>query len=491
VILRHIAVRTQSSSIASLLNCGSIGRARDGLPRMNWSTEKNTSQSVDATLPGPIERQNLGQIASLTQRIGTAVEVSKIRRYYLIAIIWIVLLLRTVDLQVMSVLLEPIRAEFHLSDTELGLLTGTAFAIFYAVLGIPVALLADLCRRRTIIATCLGLWSVMTAVCGLCYSFGSLLLARIGVGIGEAGGAPPAYSLVSEWCTAERRSTIFSVLQTSVPMGVFTGFIVGGYVNATLGWRATLMAIGVFGLVVSLVVRLTVPEPLRGSVDWRKEVSARRLVETARYLWPKRSYRHLLMATSVATLGAFGSGIWMLSFFVRVHHLSPLHVSAWLACIYGGGGILGASMGGAITDRLVKKSGDWRWLGWVPAFTLVAILPFAFFVFLWPIASTAFTALLGVVVLMHMWMGPAYGTVQSLAKPNQRSTAAAINLLVVNLLALGCGPLIVGAMSDYLNPRFGENAIRYSILLLVTTTYAWAAIHFFLASKTVRGDLRS
>lgn len=412
-------------------------------------------------------------------------------RYYALAVVWIVLLLRTVDQQIISVLLESIRAEFHVSDTKLGLLSGTAFALFYAVLGLPVALLADRRRRRTIVATCLALWSAMTALCGMATSFSALLLARVGVGVGEAGGAPPSYSLISDYFPPERRSTIFALLNTSVPMGVFCGYIIGGYVNANFGWRATLMVIGVFGVAMAVIVRFTVREPVRGSADRRPLVAAPDLRETVRYLWAKRSYRHLVLGTSVATLGAFGSGVWMLSFFVRVHHLVPAQVATWLAFIYGGCGILGATAGGAIADRLTRKRADWRWQGWVCAIALGSILPFALVVFLWPVASIAFLALVGVVLLMHMWMGPAYGTVQSLAPPASRAMAAAINLLVVNLLALGCGPLLVGAMSDFFNARFGENAIRYAILSLVAVTYSWAAIHFLLASRTLREDLRS
>jgi MFS family permease len=341
----------------------------------------------------------------------------------------------------------------------------------------------------------------MTAVCGMATSFGALLLARVGVGVGEAGGAPPSYSLISDYFPRERRSTVFALLNTSVPMGVFCGLLIGGYVNANFGWRATLIAIGLFGVGIAVIVRFTVREPARGSADRRPvaaapgiavpSVSVPSLAETLRYLWARRSYRHLVCGTSIATLGGFGSGVWMLSFFVRVHHLPPPQVATWLAFIYGGCGLIGVTMGGVIADRLSRRRSDWRWQGWLSAMALGSILPFALVVFLAPVATTAFAALVGVVLLMHMWMGPAYGTVQSLAPPASRAMAAAINLLVVNLLAMGCGPLLVGAMSDFFNARFGEDAIRYAILSLVAVTYTWAAIHFFLASRTLREELQS
>jgi len=408
---------------------------------------------------------------------------------YVVAVLWVVMLLRFVDLQIVAVLLESIRREFEVSDTLLGLMTGSAFAIFYGTLGVPIAWLADRYNRRNIIVASVGLWSAMTALCGLAGSFTALFIARMGVGVGEASGQPPAYSLVSDYVPPEKRSSVFAILNSAVPFGVFCGFIIGGWVNLHYGWRAAFMVVGLPGVLIALLIWLTVREPPRGLSDNRTDVAPVPLGESLGYLWRTRSYRHLVLATTIFTLGAIGSGIWIPSFFVRVHGMANAEVAVWLAFIYGGGGVLGAMLGGYLADRLVARNNDKRWYAWLSAIAAAAILPFSFFVYLWPDPVTALLVHIGTTILMHSWMGPAYGTVQSIAGLPRRAMAAAVNGFAVNLLALGLGPLIVGAASDYFNARFGENSLRYSILAVVVVCYSWAALHFFLASRTLRQDL--
>ncbi len=411
--------------------------------------------------------------------------------WYVLALIWGVLLFRFVDLQIISVLLESIRHEFNVSDTQLGLLSGTAFALFYGALGVPMGWLADRYNRRNLIAGCLAMWSVMTAVCGLASSVGWLFLSRMGVGIGEAGGAPPSYSLISDYFPAARRSSIFAVLSSATPCGVCVGMLFGGWANAYLGWRWALAGVGVPGLLLALLIRLTIREPLRGAADRVRATASPPFGEAVRYLVRVPSYRHLVLATSVFTMGATGSGIWITSFFIRVHHMPASEVATWLAFIYGGGGVLGTLAGGVLADRLSRRTGDWGWQARLPALTSAAILPLAFFVYLWPHPLAALLVHTGTTFLMHAYMGPAYGTIQSLAGVTRRATAAAINLLASNLIALGLGPLLVGIASDRLGARFGTESLRYSILTIVVVCYSWAAIHFLLASKTLPRDLQA
>lgn len=413
-------------------------------------------------------------------------------RAYVLAVIWFVLLLRFVDLQVISVLMESIKKEFVISDTELGLLTGFAFSIFYGALGIPVAFLADRSDRVTIISVAVGLWSAMTAACGIASTFPLLLMARLGVGIGEAGGTAPAYSLISDCFPAQRRASIFAILNSAVPMGVFVGFIVGGFVNVHFGWRAAFCVVGLPGVIVALLARLTIRDPRYApgrSVPAKPSDPS--LSGSLRGLLRKRSYRHLVLATSIFTMGAMGSGIWIPSFFIRVHHMPSAQVAVWLACIYGGGGLVGVLSGGAIADRIVARTGDRRWYVWIPAICSAAILPFAFLVYLWPTPIPALLMHVGTAVLMHMWMGPAYGTVQNLAGPRHRAMAAAVNMLAINLIAYGLGPLAVGMASDALHGMLGDQSLRYSILTVVVIAYSWAAVHFLLAAKTVNQEIVS
>jgi MFS family permease len=437
-------------------------------------------------------RQSEASAAAVAAAPGTSFSVSKAYLNYVLVLVWIVMLLRFVDIQIIAALLESIRREFSFSDTQLGLLSGAAFALFYGTLGIPVAWLADRYNRRNIMVIALGLWSAMTALCGLAVGFWSLFLARIGVGVGEAGGQPPAYSMMSDYFPSERRSSVFAILNTSVPAGVFTGFIVGGWVNEYYGWRAAFLCVGVPGVLLALLIRLTVREPPRGWSENRTHAAAEPspgLKETLKYLWQVKTYRYLVLATSIFTLGAFGSGIWIPSFFQRVHGMGAAETNTWLAFIYGGGGVFGAALGGYLADHLARKTGDQRWPLWVSAIASISILPFSFFVYLWHDPIQALLVHTGTTTLMHMWMGPAYGTVQSLAGLRRRAMAAAINGLVVSLVAFGLGPTIIGIASDFFREGYGDDALRYSILAVVVSMYSLAALFFLIASRTVRRDL--
>jgi predicted MFS family arabinose efflux permease len=410
-------------------------------------------------------------------------------RGYVVAVIWVVMLLRFVDLQIISVLVEPIKKEFTLTDTQLGLLTGFAFSIFYGLLGLPVAWLADRSNRKNIIAGAVGLWSLMTALSGTASSFGSLLLARIGVGIGEAGGTAPAYSLIADYIPPRRRATVFAALNCAVPVGVFVGFLIGGYVGTRYGWRAAFMVVGLPGILIALLVWLTIKEPPRGFSERANAIAPVPLRSAVSYLLRTPSFRHFVLGSSIFTMGAMGSGVWITSFFMRVHHMPISEVGPWLACIYGGGGLVGALMGGVVCDRFVDRTGDRRWYAWLPAISTLMILPFSFFVYLWHNSIQALLVHTGTAILMHAWMGPLYGTVQSVAGAPRRAVAAAINLVGTTLIAYGAGPLVVGFVSDYFSARLGNESLRYSILALVVLTYSWAGVHFLLAARTLRADL--
>jgi predicted MFS family arabinose efflux permease len=415
--------------------------------------------------------------------------VSTSYRRYVVALIWLTLLLRFVDLQIISVLLEAIRKEFAVSDAQLGLLSGFAFSVLYGSLGIPVAWLADRYGRRGMIAAAVGLWSLMTALCGAAGSFTSLLLARVGVGVGEAGGTAPAYSLISALIPAARRASVFAILSTSVPAGVFVGFLLGGWMSRYYGWRAPFLVLGIVGLTVALVVRLTLSNPTEEVSVPGASADSPSIAAVIRTLLRIRSYRHFVLASSIFTAGAMGSGSWITSFFVRVHHMPVVEVATWLAFIYGGGGVAGAIFGGLAAERLVARTGDSRWYGWLAAAMAAAIVPFALCVYLWDAPVPALLMHIGTVFLMHAWLGPVYGTIQTLAGPTRRAIAAALNMLAINLIAYGSGPLLVGIASDWIKPFAGQESLRYAILSVVTVTYLWAAVHFALASRTIRADL--
>ena len=409
---------------------------------------------------------------------------------YILVLLWFAGLLRFMDIQVFAVVLESVRTEFHLSDTQAGMLSGLAFALFYATLGIPLAFLADRYNRRNILSIVLTIWSGMTALCGTTVGYASLFLARMGVGIGEAGAMPTINSLLADYFPPNKRGTVFAIFNTSIPAGVFCGFMIGGWVLTHFGWRATFYSYGIPGVILAILIRLTLREPPRGgSENIAASLESVGFLDTLKFLWQRRSYRHLVMATTIMTVGAYGSGIWIPTFFTRIHGMSIGTVTVWLAWLYGVGGIIGSLMGGRLADHLSAKNNDARWYVRIPGVAALMIMPFSFFVYLWYDPYTALKVHFGTTVLMHMYLGPAYGTVQSLAGAKRRAMAAGINLLVINLLGIGLGPVIVGSANDYLNSIYGDHAIRYSMLGLVVIAYTWSAIHFFLAARNLREDI--
>jgi predicted MFS family arabinose efflux permease len=430
-------------------------------------------------------------VSSATQgaSAGPAVPGAGYRRYAL-ALLLAVYVCNFVDRQILSVLLQSIKREFSFSDTQLGLLGGIAFALFYSLLGLPLAALADRLNRRNLIAIALGLWSAMTAACGFASGFVSLFLARVGVGIGEAGGLPPSYSLISDYFPPARRGTALAVFGMGIPLGVLCGFLVGGWINQYFGWRAAFRVVGIPGVLLAALLALTLREPPRGRYDTGPAAAAAPgIIATARYLWARRACRHLCAAGALYGLAMWGAGVWQPAFFMRVHGMSSAQVGTWLALVFGLSGASGALLGGTLGDRLHQASGDPRWYTWISAGGVLVSLPFVFLVYLWPTPVPALLFLIVPTIFGHMYLGPASALLLGIAGPRRRAVATALFALALNLVSMGLGPLLVGLSSDHLQPRFGDAALRYSILALVATATAWAAVHFLCAARTLRADL--
>ncbi len=411
-------------------------------------------------------------------------------RRYVLVLLLLVYIFNFVDRQILSVLLQSIKREFSFSDTQLGLLGGIAFALFYSIVGLPMAWMADRFNRRNIIVISLGLWSLMTATCGLATGFLSLFLARVGVGVGEAGGLPPSYSLLSDYFPPERRGTALAVLGMGIPFGVLTGFLLGGWVNEFFGWRSAFMVVGIPGVVLALLVGTTLREPPRGLLDRQRVRGAPpSILATARHLWDRPACRHLCMAGALYGLAAWGAGVWQPSFFMRVHGMSSGEAGTWLALVFGLSGATGAFLGGSIGDRLFKATQDARWYMWISAGGVLISIPFVFLVYLWPTPVPALLFLIVPTIFGHMYLGPAMALLLGIAGARRRAVASAIYAFFLNLVSMGIGPLVVGMSSDQLQPRYGNAGLRYSILALVVVATSWAAVHFLLAARTVRQDL--
>jgi MFS family permease len=407
---------------------------------------------------------------------------------YALGILCLVYVVNFVDRQILSILLKSIKADLGLTDVQLGLLSGTAFGLFYATLGIPIARLADRFSRKGVIAICLTIWSGMTALCGMAGGFASLLLFRVGVGIGEAGGSPPAHSMISDYFPPERRATALGIFSLGVPIGIMVGFMAGGWLDQTLGWRTAFMVVGVPGVLLAVVVATTLREPPRGhSEGLLSEGEAPKAWEVIRFLWRLRAFRHVSLGSALYAFVGYSVVTWAPSFLARSHQMSQAEIGTWLALIIGAGGGAGIYLGGVLSDRWAGI--DIRGRVWLPSIAMFLGVPFSFVVYL---ASGKLMTLVALIVpsfLGLMYQAPAFAVTQSLATPKMRATAAAVLLFVVNIIGLAMGPAITGLISDALEPTYGVESLRYA-LLIVSIVLVGSGLHFWRAARFIDADLR-
>ncbi|MEQ1888011.1 MAG: MFS transporter [Alphaproteobacteria bacterium] len=418
-----------------------------------------------------------------------AVHYSKPYIRYVIGVLTVVYVFNFVDRQILSILMQPIKEEMQLSDTALGFLSGISFALFYATLGIPIARLADRSSRVTIISISLALWSFMTALCGLAQNFWQLLAARTLVAVGEAGSGPSSHSLIADYVPLETRSSALAIYSTGIPIGLLFGFLIGGFLEDIYGWRVAFMAVGVPGVVLAVIVRLTLREPRRGHADGNfqgTDAVQPKLREVVQTLWKRKSFRHLAVGVGVQAIAGYGVVQWVPSFLHRSYQMSSSEIGLALAIIIGIGGAIGTASGGYIADHLARR--DIRWQLWVAVLGAGVAAPFSFGIYL---SDTAFATLAWFVfpvIVSNAYLGPAYAMTQALAPIRMRAMAAAILLFIGSLIGLGLGPQLVGILSDLLYPSYAEESLRYA-LLIVSMAYFWAAAHYWWASKTLRQDL--
>jgi predicted MFS family arabinose efflux permease len=387
-------------------------------------------------------------------------------------------------------LIEPIKREFGVSDSWLGLASGLGFALFYALAGLPIARWADRGVRRSIIALALFVWSGMTALQGLATSFAWLLAARVGVGIGEAGCSPPAHSMIADLFAPRRRATALSIYALGIPIGGAIGLAGGGWLRETFDWRTALAIVGIPGLLLALLVRLTLREPTRGWWEGgRSGASPPSLGAVARALGARRSFVHMAIGGALHALYGYGAAAFNPAFFERVHRLGPLEIGYALGAIAATTGVLGTFLGGWLTDRVVGR--DPRWYAWLPAGGTLLAVPLVFLFYLWPDGPGALALAALPAVLAGLYLGPTFAITQALVPPQMRAQAAAVLLLIMNLIGMGLGPQLVGVLSDLLAPRFGEASIRWALLGTVAVGALWSTLHYFAAAATLREDLRA
>jgi MFS family permease len=422
----------------------------------------------------------------VSQSAGEAV--TPVYRRYVLGLLFVVYVFNFIDRQILGILLQPIKRELSLSDTELGFLSGIAFALFYSTLGIPIGRWADRGSRRIIITLSLALWSLMTAVSGLARNFLQLALARVAVGVGEAGCTPPSHSLLSDYYPAKHRATALSIYSLGIPVGILFGYLLGGWINEFFGWRVAFFVVGLPGLLLAGVVHFTLREPPRGQADGlRVSGPPPPIGEVGRLLWSLRTLRHICLGTSLLAFTVYGTSVWNPAFLERSHGMSSGEIGTWLAAIAGLGGGTGTFLGGFLADRLSVR--DVRWAPRVPALAALAAIPMAVGFYLYPSKIPALALGFAPTFLAYFHIGPAFAMTQSLVPLHTRAVAAAILLFVINMIGLGLGPQAVGIASDALYSRFGEDSLRYALLLSVVPVYAWSAVHFLLAARTLREEL--
>ncbi len=427
--------------------------------------------------------------AALTPAYEPVAHFSKPYIRYVIGMLTMVYAVNLIDRQILSILMQPIKQEMQLSDTALGFLSGIAFALFYAPLGVPIARLADRSSRVNIISISVALWSFMTALCGLAQNFWQLLASRILVGVGEAGSGPSSHSLIADYVPLETRSSALAIYSLGIPIGIMIGFAVGGWLEQLYGWRVAFMAVGVPGLLLAVLVRLTLREPPRGHADGRASaVKAEQppLREVAQIMWKRKSFRHLVVAIGIQAIAGYGVLIWVPSFLHRSYHMTSGEVGTVLAIILGIGGVIGTAAGGYLADHLAKR--NVRWQLWIPALGGLIAVPFSFGIYL---SGTSFETLAWFaipIIFANLYHGPVFAMAQALAPLKMRAMAAAILLFMSSFIGMGIGPQLVGILSDLLHPLYGADSLRYA-LLCVSMAHLWSAAHFWLASKTLREDL--
>jgi len=397
-------------------------------------------------------------------------------KWFVLYVLTAVYMFNFVDRQVMIILQEEIKKDLLLSDTQLGLLTGLAFAILYTTLGIPIAKFADTRNRKNILSFSLAFWSGMTVLSGTAQNFFQMMLTRIGVSAGEAGGMPPSHSIISDYFPEKERGIAFSIYTMGVYLGVLLGFIVAGMIASNYGWRTAFYVLGFPGIIFALFVYFVIKEPIRGRMDANyKTIKDPTFSEVIQTLFAKKSFLNMCLGAGFTTFTFYSVNNFLPSYLQRVHEIDLVTVSIVLGLSTAIGGISGALLGGRIADG--RGATNKKWYLYVPIIACLSCLIPALILFYTPIPKLALAMVLPYAFLSSMFNGPIYAVAQSLANAKMRAFASAILLLFLNGIGLAFGPVVAGMVSDYLAPTYGNLSLRYAISLNLLSLFL--AIWFY------------
>ena len=418
---------------------------------------------------------------------------SKPYRAYVLAMLFVIYAVNLLDRSISGLLQDPIKHEFGLSDFELGLLGGPTFALFYALLGVPIARVAERWNRVSIIAIATATWSAMTVLCGLAVSYPMLLLARMGVGVGEAGSTPPSQSVISDYFPANKRAAAIAIYLVSIPMGVVFASAIGGPIADHYGWRMAFIALGAPGVLVALLFKLTVREPPRSGGPAEKAPSfGAALKEVSN----KGSFWHIAFAAGLANFVGVGNGQYAASFLLRVHHLSLSWVGIIIGPVMNGVSAITVYFVGALINRLMER--DKAWLARWPGIGLLCSAPLSVAAYLAPTWQLWLPLAMLAALCANAYLISVYTTAQCIVSPRIRATSAALVLLCLAVLGYGFGPPAIGALSDFMQAQvvglgLADNAhkegegLRWA-LVLGATVYAWSGVHFLIGSTKLKKD---
>lgn len=430
-------------------------------------------------LPGP---------AAEAREPGNASTFSAGYKRYVLGTLTLVFTLNYLDRGLIALLLQPIKEDLQLSDTQLGFLTGIAFGLFYATLGVPIARWADRGNRVTLTSIAIGLWGATVMVCLLVTNFVQLVVARILAAVGESGCMPPTYSLVGDYFPKPaERSRAMAVYWLANALAALVSFIVGGWLNELYGWRMTFLIMGIPGLLVAILVKLTVIEPrVQAARVTNTAPPVPRMTSVLRVLWQQQSSRNLCIAIVLLFTMGLGMAPWYAAFLIRSHGLTTGELGIWLGLIFGVCGVIGTLLGGYLMARCFAD--DERTQMRVTAITIAALVPLFILFLLLPHKHHALFVLAPLITVFNFFLGPTFALMQRLVADDMRATTLSVVMLLANLIGMGIGPQIVGILSDALAPVLGSDSLRYSMLAM-SFVALWSALHFWRVANTVKEDL--
>jgi len=406
-------------------------------------------------------------------------------RYYVLVLLALTYAFSFMDRQIVSILMEDISAEFDLNDTQLGLLSGLAFALLYGILGVPLARLADKYNRMKIITLSLTVWSGVTVLCGMANNFWHLLLGRLGVGIGEAGGTAPSHSVISDYFNANERALAISIFSAGTSVGSMAGLVLGGYIAENYGWRMAFIVAGLPGILLAVLIYFTAKEPVRGIMEAKSKRSKDQdsnFWETLAILWNNKVYRYVNIAHVLGVFAVYAILIWTPSLILRNFEITKTETGALVGTMVLLAGAPGMLFGGFMADRLGKR--DFRWQAWLPAIAVILALPFSLIGF-WSGSKIIAITCIGLGYFCYQ-MSHATGlaVVQSVVAPNHRAQAAAFVFLFSNIIGLGLGPLMVGIVSDLTVASFDQRSLSVALSLSMLVLLG-AALFYYLTGKAM------